>query len=73
MVRRAMDRIDVRPRCQLAYGRLTLVGCLHGQVYEGFKRERDDRTIMTNLDDRDVEGACTCLSDITSHCTLIYF
>lgn len=53
MVRRAMDRIDVHPRCQLAYGRLTPVGCLHGQVYEGFKS--DGTTIVTDLDERDVQ------------------
>ena len=42
IVHRAMDHVDVRPRCQLAYGRLAPVGCLHGQVYKGFKPDGYD-------------------------------
>lgn len=34
MVHRAMDHVDVHPRCQLAYDRLKPV---YGQVCEGFK------------------------------------
>lgn len=52
-----MAHIVVRPRCQLACDRLTAVGCLRGQAYEGF-----NTVLMTFTNSDDGWTLCVMVS-----------